>query len=745
MDRFQQLDVTNSSLGAILYSDEEVVSLQSGVGLYDGKEKTLYQSNGTVYLTSHRLIYVDDELPHKHSCHLDLRLVKQTEHYAGFLKSSPKITLTLAPSSSSSPSIPNQNPQLERLITTSQSKASSPSPSPRESLSRSRDWRINATVIDYGQPGSGLVTNWICSICGFSNSSSPTNEPCQLCGVSRDPASEVASSRPSLSSARSGGKGTSMSSLPLSPKPSILQPQPFSASSSSSASPSPSPLAPSGKEGISCPTCTFLNHHSMIKCEICDSPLAQIDPFGLVDGGGAERPASAPPPGAKSFDSGGEENALEGRVTPLRSSTPAPKPSLAPDSIKLSFRKGGDRAFYNLMKSTLKSKAWAQSQSTSSLALAFSGTAGGAGGGGSGTSGSSGGNLSSRLSSVDIDGRGAARRRVGIDGIMGAVDTSSRLQKDDMQGALKDLEALMAKAKVMVDFAEALNAKLTKQERAAAAAAAQQEPQLNGSSTAAADRQAAATLIRSSLVRLGLPAPAVTEDMARDQIEYHQELARELAHLLLGSGSTPGLMGKGKVVQKGKGNEAAPLNWVEEKDQGRGIVGLDEVWCIWNRARGVALVPPQALKAAAFYLPSMTWPRIELKTFRSGLSVLHTPRYSERAFSMRLVGYLESLEAGRDEGVQRRKRLDPDLRENAIQDEASEEEGQVDYGEGASSLDIASMEDAPILLIKEMIESIEMMIDPEQSDDSDPGGRSRPLIVRDEGGGKGTRWFINRF
>ena len=163
-------------------------------------------------------------------------------------------------------------------------------------------------------------------------------------------------------------------------------------------------------------------------------------------------------------------------------------------------------------------------------------------------------------------------RKAGIDSIMNNVDSSSRLQNDDMQGALKDLEALMTKAKQMVDFAEALNQKLTRQEM---------------SSDTSAPDQEAATLIRSSLVRLGLPAPAVTEDMARDQKEYHLELARELAGLLLGKADNPGLMGTGNVLAKGKGRETL----VRSAETGRGLVGLDEVWCVWNRARGIGTSP----------------------------------------------------------------------------------------------------------------------------------------------------------
>jgi ESCRT-II complex subunit VPS36 len=38
--------------------------------------------------------------------------------------------------------------------------------------------------------------------------------------------------------------------------------------------------------------------------------------------------------------------------------TPDPDDDESPRIIKLSFRKGGDKPFYSILKSTLKSKAW---------------------------------------------------------------------------------------------------------------------------------------------------------------------------------------------------------------------------------------------------------------------------------------------------------------------------------------------------------------------------------------------------
>lgn len=84
------------------------------------------------------------------------------------------------------------------------------------------------------------------------------------------------------------------------------------------------------------------------------------------------------------------------------------------------------------------------------------------------------------------------------------------------------------------------------------------------------------TFIRSSLARLGLPTDAVTQDMVADEKAYHLELAKELGGLLLG-----GHGGKG-----GKARESDKRGIGIMKDS-RGIVGLDEVWGAWNRARGV--------------------------------------------------------------------------------------------------------------------------------------------------------------
>ena len=136
-----------------------------------------------------------------------------------------------------------------------------------------------------------------------------------------------------------------------------------------------------------------------------------------------------------------------------------------------------------------------------------------------------------------------------------------------MEDALKDFEALTVKWRDMVKLAQDLNERLTASSTTAPAAAVVGSADVM---TTQAVEPEEATFIRSSLTQLGLQmanAP-VTLDMVRDERRWIDELARELAGVLQGSS------GGVKDVREGLMRR-------------RGVVGLDEVWGGWNRARGV--------------------------------------------------------------------------------------------------------------------------------------------------------------
>ncbi|UZP41053.1 hypothetical protein NXS19_008869 [Fusarium pseudograminearum] len=97
----KHIDLTTALRPSYL-PDEVLLFVQDNVGLYEGKFKLPNQQNGQVYLTSHRVCYVDKQEPRKHSVALDLKDVERHEFYAGFLKSSAKVTLIPKPPKRSS-------------------------------------------------------------------------------------------------------------------------------------------------------------------------------------------------------------------------------------------------------------------------------------------------------------------------------------------------------------------------------------------------------------------------------------------------------------------------------------------------------------------------------------------------------------------------------------------------------------------------------------------------------------------
>ncbi|KAL9937098.1 hypothetical protein V8E36_004333 [Tilletia maclaganii] len=811
MDRFVPLSATTSTLGAHLAPDEEILTLQENVGLYHGTHKAKRQADGTLYLSSHRIIYVDKIAPMYHSCALSLALVRQTEYYAGFFNSSPKITLRLEPPPASILAQQQQQQPPRRKKPGVESRAGDSALGPGS-----------------GASSKGTPVTWICPVCGFSNSAT---DKCSLCGVSYQQSSSNRS-KPTVPS--SSGPSSSSHGAPTGLS-GATQPQP----------PAPSASRPKASDPVPCPTCTFLNHPSMAACELCNAPLPGANSLRSLN-----RHTSSP-----SLPDLHPNSTASRNRTISTSAHASPRPTLDSDDdedddddddlgqrfpvsdpaieqVKLSFRKGGDKAFYELLKTTLRQKAWQMShvppgarardlpQASSSplpartLAPATISPM------------PSSSSVPSFATTIDIDGRRvplsllhrdsgtqrgadaasvvlgsspARRGGAGIEAILRNTSLSHTQASTTMFSALADLDALQKKAKSMVTMAEKLNAQLSRLEAESRGA---QGGRSGGGSGAGSVDQDSATLIRSSLVMLGLPSPAVTEDMVVERSQYELELARELADLLLSPQDTAashlqrqrrtGLMGHGRLLGKGKersvdevrqleraeedlrllsrSNAAALVELVEHKlayaarggsamaeedeeaeldrvlaeskgEQGaRELIGLDEVWCVWNRARGVALLPPSDLRACAVHLPRLTEPPIRLRVFpahsgsgknqanhksTTGLCVLHTPRYSESTFEARVLARLRF--------ARRRSSSHPT------------------FGRGLSAFEFAAKEGAPVVLIEQMLTGLEM------------GGNAS--IVRDEGafrtaggasgtvgagsnaggGGPNMRWFENEF
>lgn len=322
-----------------------------------------------------------------------------------------------------------------------------------------------------------------------------------------------------------------------------------------------------------CTACTFLNHADMRHCEICDTPLPMQAPLA---------------------------------------------------ACKLSFRLGGDRAFYNSLRDTLQTKPW---------------------------------------KAAAEPGRAPAAGLVAVE----SAGTSTTTSATAALSAFDDLDALMRQARHMVNLAESLRAELDRHDKGQAPSGA-------------------SSLLQSALVRIGLPNPAITPDMVKSERAYHRELACELAGVLLGE---QGLLGPGRVVRDG----APSTEKLARTDTAGRLLPLDEVWGLWNRARGVALVSPKLLRAAAAYLPDVTDPCVRLRTLRSGTTVLHTPRFDDAAVEARVLAYLDDATC-------------------------------------LTTTQVAARECMPAPLVRELLECVES---------------STGAIVRDECGTQETRWFRNSF
>lgn len=78
--------------------------------------------------------------------------------------------------------------------------------------------------------------------------------------------------------------------------------------------------------------------------------------------------------------------------------------------------------------------------------------------------------------------------------------------------------------------------------------------------------------VTRSLRSLGLESPVIAGAENVQETDYYRRLAKELGTVLLGSQKGSTAPGQGIMV---------------EGDPKRELMGLDEVWCLWNRARGV--------------------------------------------------------------------------------------------------------------------------------------------------------------
>lgn len=317
-------------------------------------------------------------------------------------------------------------------------------------------------------------------------------------------------------------------------------------------------LSSEAGSSVSCPRCTFVNHPSLPKCEICSAPLATVNTLKVLNGD--QRRSESPAP---FFE---QDN--------IRNTDTA-------ESVKLSFRGGGEKAFYERLKSALIQRKWLlydappvpmPSQATSSPSP-------------------------TAVQPTETSSPTPPRSMAGIAGLERRGLEARKNNELVIGNAFEDLEALMASAKQIVSLAETLGRE-------------------SGMSSDEGTAEANAVLSESAAA-LGM---STTKDMLGSGAEnlYLSELSRNLAEYLTDDR-------KGVLNREG------------------GTMSLIDLWAIFNRSRnGVELVSPSDFQRAAELWKKLKLP-VRLRRFKTGLLVVQRYDWSDEKTLKMLQDWMEEL------------------------------------------------------------------------------------------------------
>ncbi|KAF9908904.1 hypothetical protein EC991_009310 [Linnemannia zychae] len=356
--------------------------------------------------------------------------------------------------------------------------------------------------------------------------------------------------------------------------------------STPSRDPSPGTLSGTDQPGIACPACTFHNDPFMIHCEICGTQLQDQDSmaFMLHRQQQHQRSISQLP-------------SLVSQSSSSQSIIPTTDTTTGKVSASAKFL-GGLPSFYG---SGSKSTA----DDANSVKLSFR----------SGGSGSFQTLLKSAMANKAWENKPKPRpveairtqsslapesglsspsaQVGGISGIMRTVESNKKVADETLSEAFRDLQGLIDKAAEMVALAETISNRLSKSNS------------MNSEETAT---------FKTYLLSMGIAAP-VTKDTAG--AVFHKELARELVEFIL------------PIVER----------------EG-GTMSLMDIYCVFNRARGVELISPKDLHTACELFEVLNLP-LRLRKFDSGLLVIQTlARYSDDEVSSVITKSIQALPPG---------------------------------------------------------------------------------------------------
>jgi len=172
----------------------------------------------------------------------------------------------------------------------------------------------------------------------------------------------------------------------------------------------------------------------------------------------------------------------------------------------------------------------------------------------------------------------------------------------NLQVAFNDLNSLMEKAKEMVQLAERLSQQQEKEKKS----------------------QGETDELRTMLLNIGIASP-VTKESAGSL--YHQQLSRQLA------------------------------DWVQKPlAHSGGVIALTDLYCLFNRARGTALISPEDLHRACVLFEQLNLP-VRLRKFESGVLVVQSASFNDEEIAksitnlVRVNGPTSAFEVAKNKNI----------------------------------------------------------------------------------------------
>lgn len=193
-------------------------------------------------------------------------------------------------------------------------------------------------------------------------------------------------------------------------------------------------------------------------------------------------------------------------------------------------------------------------------------------------------------------------RMVGVGGLLRKEQEMWESTDRSLQEAFQDLNALMNKAKEMVILAEKMRQKLL-------AGSSSQSNSTNDEELGSKEE------MQDWLLSVGIVSPVTKESAGA---LYHQQLSRQLADFV-----------------------KFPL------ERAGGMINLVDVYCLFNRARGTALISPDDLLQACSLWEKFGVP-VMLRKFDSGVMVIQSKSHSDEEVFARLRALVTKPEALRN-------------------------------------------------------------------------------------------------